>query len=291
MPAPERSGGLWDASSLFSGETTPPPTTPPAEPPPTTPPAPPPVAPPPVASTAFPPPAFPPPAAMPPPNAMPPSGAPPPPRPPGARRPLALVAAAGTALLAVAVGTVIVLGRDGRPQAQAGSVPTPPATVDTTPPPDPTPTETTPTETTTADDAITEDDALAQLEQLVDEGRSAVSFDGQYAAQIASKYPGIDDPLQTTASGSHVYDATDILDEFVALRDAHGSDAHPVILLKSTDYGKRQKIGTHFLWVTFAIGDFSDRQAVLGWCDAQFPELSAAERKNQCAVRNLDPGR
>jgi hypothetical protein len=209
-----------------------------------------------------------------------------------------LGAAAVAVVAAIAVVTVIVIGRSGKPPAQAGSIATQPTTVATTlPGDDPTTVDTTPPDTTqpteasSADDTTTENDALAELERLSDEGRSAVSFEGQYTAQIASKYPGIADPLQTTATGSHTFGATDILDEHVALRDAHGSTAHPVILLKSTDYGKRQMIGPHFLWVTFAIGDFPDRHAVLSWCAAEFPELSAQERENQCAVRRLEPGR
>ena len=211
-----------------------------------------------------------------------------------------LGAAAVAALVAVVTVAVVVLGHSGKPEAQAGSIGDQPATVATTLPADPptvdaTPPETTPpTESTaspSADDTATEEGALAELQRLRDEGLSEVSFDGQYAAQIASKYPGIVDPLQTTTTGSHTFGATDILDEHRALRDAHGSADHPVILLKSTDYGKRQMVGTHFLWVTFAIGEFPDRQSVLDWCDDQFADLSAEQRANQCAARRLEPGR
>lgn len=224
--------------------------------------------------------------------------APPPSSRPGGGRRLPVVGAAAAAVLAaVATVTVIVIGHGGKPEAQAGSIgdrpatvaPTlsaAPTTVDTAPP------ETTPPiESTSVDDTMTEEGALAELRRLSDEGLSAVSLNGQYAAQIASKYPGIVDPLQTTATGSHTFGATDILDEHLALRETHGSTGHPVILLKSTDYGKRQTIGTHYLWVTFAIGDFPDRQSVLDWCDDQFADLTAEQRQNQCAVRRLEPGR
>ena len=133
--------------------------------------------------------------------------------------------------------------------------------------------------------------ALAELGRLSGEGRAQVTFRGQFAAQLASKYPGIVDPMQTTASGSHTFTAADILDEHRRLNADHAGPDHPVILLKSTDYGKRQKVGTHFLWVTFAIGDFPDRQSVLTWCATQFATLTGDERENQCAVRRLDPGR
>ncbi|MGK5682171.1 hypothetical protein [Actinoplanes sp. URMC 104] len=211
--------------------------------------------------------------------------------------------AAAAVLAAVATVTVIVMGQGDKPEAQAEPFGAPPATVATTLPEDPATTppettapettapETTPPETPPTEDATTEEGALEQLEQLRADGLATVSFDDQYAAQIASKYPGIVDKFQTTPTGSHTFEATDILAEHVALRDEHGSADHPVILVKSTDYGKRQVVNGKFLWVTFAIGDFADPQAVRDWCGNQFPGLSDGELKNQCAVRQLKPGR
>lgn len=132
-------------------------------------------------------------------------------------------------------------------------------------------------------------DPTAQLEAFYAQDRSSVSFDGQYAAQIASKYPGITDSLQTTDSGSHTFQAADILSEFERLRDSHGSTDHPVVLLKSTDYGKHQMKNGHFLWVTFAIGDFPNKQSVVDWCGTQFSDLTTVELADQCAVRRLEP--
>jgi hypothetical protein len=131
--------------------------------------------------------------------------------------------------------------------------------------------------------------AVAQLEQIYDQDRGSVSFDGQYVAQIASKYPGITDKLQTTADGSHRFEASDILAEYRELSSGHNSSEHPVVLLKSTDYGKHQIKNGHFLWVTFALGEFPSPQSVTVWCNAEFSDLSTAERANQCVPRQLEP--
>ena len=223
----------------------------------------------------------------------------------------AAAAAAGAVLIAVAAVVVIGLTRPDAAKPNAGPVGPQVATTTTVDPnlnpntdpnlsPNTGPTlgptvgptavdpAAPPAEATSASSAQA---ALAELGRLSGEGRAQVTFRGQFAAQLASKYPGIVDPMQTTASGSHTFTAADILDEHRRLNADHAGPDHPVILLKSTDYGKRQKVGTHFLWVTFAIGDFPDRQSVLTWCATQFATLTGDERENQCAVRRLDPGR
>jgi hypothetical protein len=211
------------------------------------------------------------------------------------------VAGAVVALLVAGGGVGIALRARHTPQQStagqaANDQPGIPAVTDTTADPvtpdpittDPvTPDPTTPDPTTPDPEA----DALASLEQAYEQDRDTVSFNGQYAAQIASKYPGIVDKLQTAADGTHTFQATDILAEYQQLSTAHNSSEHPVILLKSSDYGKRQRLNGHFLWVTFAVGDFPDAQSVHSWCDAQFASLSTTERENQCAVRRLEPGR
>jgi hypothetical protein len=73
------------------------------------------------------------------------------------------------------------------------------------------------------------------------------------------------------------------------LSSGHSSPDHPVVLLKSTDYGKRQIKNGHFLWVTFALGDFPSAPSVTAWCDSEFSDLSTAERENQCAARRHEP--
>jgi hypothetical protein len=95
--------------------------------------------------------------------------------------------------------------------------------------------------------------------------------------------------LQTTADGSHRFEASDILAEYRELSSGHSSSDHPVVLLKSTDYGKHQIKNGHFLWVTFALGDFPSPQSVTVWCNSEFSDLSTAERENQCVARRLEP--
>jgi hypothetical protein len=172
----------------------------------------------------------------------------------------------------------------GGQSGNGGQATTTPATPDTTEPTTPPTTSPPPSPTTDV-----QAEALAELEQIYEQDHDSVSFDGQYVAQIASKYPGITDKLQTTANGSHRFQASDILAEFKELRTGHGSSAHPVVLLKSTDYGKRQLKDGHFLWVTFALGDFPTSRSVTNWCNTEFSDLPPTERANQCAFRRLQP--
>jgi hypothetical protein len=225
-----------------------------------------------------------------------------PPTPASGRRRLTVVAGAVLAVLLGAAGAGMALhgGNDPAPgstgaQPQTGgqagndddqpavtAATTDPATTDPTTPPATSPPITSPTPDQQAA-------AVAELERIYEQDRGSVSFDGQYVAQIASKYPGITDKLQTTADGSHRFEASDILAEYRELSSGHSSSDHPVVLLKSTDYGKHQIKNGHFLWVTFALGDFPSPQSVTVWCDSEFSDLSAAERENQCVARRLEP--
>jgi hypothetical protein len=179
--------------------------------------------------------------------------------------------------------------RDAPPVAEQQLVPDP--TVEPEYTPDyAAPAEPPPTETTAQQSVDTEQAALDALGEIRDQDLSSVSFNGQYAAQLASKTPGISDPFQTTEAGSHEFRATDILAEHRALRTGT-TDGTPIVLLKSTDYGKRQEYQGAALWVTFAVGTFADRAEVLDWCATRFPDLSGEELTNQCAARKLEPGR
>ncbi|MEV5208081.1 hypothetical protein AB0K35_11480 [Micromonospora sp. NPDC053740] len=154
--------------------------------------------------------------------------------------------------------------------------------------PEQTPDYTAPAETTIEETIDPEQAALNALNAQHDQDLPTVSFHGQYAAQLASKTLGISDPYQTNRSGSHIFQATDILEEHQALREGT-TDGTAVVLLKSTDYGKRQVYNGEALWVTFALGDFANRDDVLAWCGNRFPQMSGAELGNQCAVRTLAP--
>jgi len=135
-----------------------------------------------------------------------------------------------------------------------------------------------------------EREALDQLEEISRRDRATVSPRGQYVAQLASKNPGIYDGRQTTADGSHTFQAVDILRQYQELHDDPANGGTPVVLLKSTDYGKRVLYHGEPLYVTFALGDFRDRQDVLGWCARRFPGLSGDALTNQCMVQRLRPG-
>jgi hypothetical protein len=142
------------------------------------------------------------------------------------------------------------------------------------------------TETTAATTDDSQAQALHQLEMLRAQDLARVSMNGQWVAQLASKYIGISDPHQTTTVGSHVFYASDILAEHQTLRsgDSQGTE---IVLLLSTDYGARQMADGQTLWVTFALGDFGSAQAVESWCAVRFPFLSGGALTNACAARRL----
>lgn len=129
--------------------------------------------------------------------------------------------------------------------------------------------------------------ALGRLDAIARRDLAGIVLDGRYVAQLASKNPGIHDPLQTTADGSHTFRATDILAEHERLRGDKANGAADVVLLRSDAYGKRQLHNGAPLYVTFALGDFSAAADVRAWCAARFPDLNRTARDNQCAVRRL----
>jgi hypothetical protein len=131
--------------------------------------------------------------------------------------------------------------------------------------------------------------ALAELERISDADRGRVAISGQYVAQLASKNPGITDPHQKAADGSHTFRATDILAEYQELSAGPGNGSARIVLLKSTAYGKRQLYHGKPLYVTFALAGFRGAQDVTDWCAQRFPRLSGDALTNQCAVRRLRP--
>jgi hypothetical protein len=146
-----------------------------------------------------------------------------------------------------------------------------------------------PTTAPTTGATVDQQAALAELDRLTQQGLAQVSLSGQLVAQIASKNPGITDPYETTASGSHTFQATDILAEHEKLRDDPRNGGAKVVLLKSTDFGKRQIYHGQPLYVTFVVKAFGSESAVRSWCARRFPTLSGDALANQCAVRRLRP--
>jgi hypothetical protein len=59
-------------------------------------------------------------------------------------------------------------------------------------------------------------------------------------------------------------------------------------LLLSTDYGLRETVSGHVLWVTFAFPRLSSASEVESWCRTYFAPLSGDALVNACAPRQLN---
>jgi hypothetical protein len=202
-------------------------------------------------------------------------------------------------LIGVALLTVLVIGVTvwvvQSPDGAGGSFPAAPtrsgAALD---PSDHTPAEDDPAPAEQADPesppddstTLSEPDALNALQDLRRDSRSQTDLDGHYVAQLASKYPGLVSPKETSPSGDHEFTADEILTEHQKLQNRFGSN---IILLLSTDYGKRQKLDGQALWVTFFDDRFSGSAEVTAWCRQSFPELSGGDLANACTPRTLRP--
>jgi hypothetical protein len=211
------------------------------------------------------------------------------------RRPLIVAAAVLVVLIVAGGGGWFFTHRDKTPVAGPPVIPTTvapapdPTTLPTTAYPTEDATTTYPTEEPTTVEttpvADPEQDALRQLDQISAQDLNQVTFDGRYVAQVASKNPGTYDKFQSTASGSHTFQATDILAEYEQLRGDLGGSR--VVLLKSTDFGTHQLYHGAPLYVTFYLGHFGSAAAVRSWCASTFPSLSSDALADQCAVRKM----
>ncbi len=134
-----------------------------------------------------------------------------------------------------------------------------------------------------------EAEAVALMDALAAEGRAAVSLDGRWVAQLASKSVGTTDPLQVAANGTHVFRGTDILAEHQGLEQLVGGSAY-VFVLHSTDFGRisTDDYGRPY-WVTLADAAFGSREEVLAFCAQTFPTLTVQELANACVPRTLEP--
>lgn len=208
----------------------------------------------------------------------------PPNTPPAGKSPrgwlVALVALAVVLVAIAVVIAVIVASRLGaRPEASSTTAPTAVTTVTVPATQSPTPT---PTPTPTVDPEVA---AQAELDRLIAQSASWVPLDGQWAAMLGGKWVGITDPLQTNSQGGHTFGAADILAEHEMLKArVAGVD---VVLLDSRTFGDNISHDGQPLYVTIGLGDFNDRDDVLAWCAAQFPELSGARLENQCTSSRL----
>ncbi len=215
------------------------------------------------------------------------------------RRTVWLISLVAGLLLAAVVLGVVLLAR--RAPGSADLAATAPATVFRTvvapvtgpvapPNPGPTPSAVTPAPTTVASPSVTspnvDPDAAARLALAERRRESLLGFSprDQWIVQLASKWHGIQDLNQVSASGTNTFTVQDILAEHQALQDRFGSS---IRLLASTDLGKQGaypgKPSGEALWVTiFDPGSFGSKDAATVWCTRQFPSLSADALKNVC---------
>lgn len=121
-----------------------------------------------------------------------------------------------------------------------------------------------------------------ELERLRLESTAGLVHDDRWVAELSAKRPGISDPMQTAANGTHVFYLADILAEHQNLQ-ARLPDT-PLLMLRREDWGKQGRD----LWHTVADpGGFTSAADVDAWCAATFPELSGKELANQCTPRQM----
>lgn len=155
------------------------------------------------------------------------------------------------------------------------SVPAPPPRTTTTePPPGPTKAE------------LEEAAAFQALKRQALSDRSAIRLHGQWAAQLSSKYVGVYDARQQTASGSHTFEAVDILAEHEQLRSIFESQ-YEVRLLRGQDFGSGKTHHGHTFWYTFVLGNFTSQPDVEYFCQLAFPGRSGQDLNNHCLPRKL----
>jgi serine/threonine protein kinase len=130
-------------------------------------------------------------------------------------------------------------------------------------------------------------EALAALNQQRAADLPTTPLQGQWVAQLSSKYDGIVDPLQTSGSGSHTFHNVDILAEFQRMQALDLGGANLTLLL-STDYGQKETVSGHALWVTFAMPALSSAGDVQAWCSRYFAPLTGPELQDACTPRQLN---
>jgi hypothetical protein len=184
----------------------------------------------------------------------------------------------GIALLAnwYRTRSVAIVGPPPAPAStQSGTVPnsSPPSSSQSKPPRQPT-------------SAERERSALSQLKKQAARDLATTDFDGQWAAQLSSKYVGTKDTRQVTASGSHIFKAVDILAEHNALRKKF-SGGHEVLLLRGQDFHPHKSPKGRTVWYTFVLGSFSSANDIRNFCAFAYPDLSGDVLQNRCRPRTL----
>lgn len=126
--------------------------------------------------------------------------------------------------------------------------------------------------------------AEEELERLRQRSLAGLALDGRWIVELSAKRPGITDPLQVAANGSHTFYLTDIL----AVHDdlVQRMPDVDVLQLRRADWGKQGRD----LWFTIADpGGLASKEGAEAWCAQRFPELAGEELANQCVPRELRP--
>ena len=206
------------------------------------------------------------------------------------RTPIAVGVIVGLLILLAGMVSYLVLGgylpsNDDKSNAAGPVAATPVSSADSPPASTPSsaaPTSSTPSASSSADKEAA---ALAELNRRIASDGARVPLNGQWVAMLGGKWVGITDPLQTTSSGSHTFMAADILAEHEAIRSR--VSGVEIVLLDSRTFGNRISHDGAPLYVTIGLGAFGDRDSVLAWCAAQFPEYSGKDLENRCTPSRL----
>lgn len=132
--------------------------------------------------------------------------------------------------------------------------------------------------------------ALGLLNDARDESLDGLQLDGRWILQVGSKYEGVTDPRETTASGSHTFLLPDIWTTHENLASALSSQGD-VLLLQATDFGRQVSL-PDVTWVTILdpvdspVWDYDSGQAR---CAELYPNLWGDDLANACMPRQLRP--
>lgn len=109
-----------------------------------------------------------------------------------------------------------------------------------------------------------------------------LTYDERWVVELSAKRPGISDPLQVAANGSHVFYLTDIVAVHENLVSRFPGTS--VLALRRADWGRQGRD----LWQSVADpGNLTSEADAEAWCAASFPELSGDVLDNQCTPRQM----
>lgn len=139
--------------------------------------------------------------------------------------------------------------------------------------------------------ALSNDEAsLAALHEGAERGEQLAPPNGQFVAQLSSKYPGVTDKNQVSADGDHVFTATEIVNEYQQLHERFGGK---VVLVRAPHFGKQVDYpgldDPKNMFVTLYTGNFATCEEAKQWCQQQFPDKTGDALNGSCYPRQLVP--